>query len=145
MLGQPWRPRSQACNKPAMTLRSTRPPATADTTSRPERWWLDAGDAAEAVLTIPADPQRTRRFEIACAMTVRCGDPLHGAWHEMTVLANGAQQWRRRITSSNPGTFDGLDYRFARTLAPGEPLRLVLRLAVRGVQRHRLVVEADEG
>ena len=127
-----------------MTLRSTRPPSNASAT-QPERWLLDAGDAAEAVLTIPADPQRTRRFEIACAMTVRCGDSPDGAWHEMTVLANGAQQWRRRICSSNPGAFDGLDYRFARTLAPGESLRLVLRLAVRGVQRHRLVLEADEG
>ena len=130
-----------------MTLQSTRPPVTANATAsaaQPERWLLDAGDAAQAVLTIPADLQRTRRFEIACAMTVRCGPNLGDAWHEMTVLANGAQQWRRRISSSNPGTFDGLDYRFARTLAPGEALRLVLRLAVRGVQRHRLVVEADE-
>ncbi len=129
-----------------MTTRSNRPSAsTASTAStRPERWLLDAGDAAQAVLTIPADPLRTRRFEIACAMTVRCGHNLDGAWHEMTVLANGSQQWRRRIPSSNPGAFDGLDYRFARTLAPGESLRLVLRLAVRGVQRHRLVVEADE-
>ena len=131
-----------------MPTRSSHPPANTNTNTnaaqRPERWRLDAGDAAEGVLTIPADPQRERRFEIAVAMTVRCGAPLDGAWHQMTVLANGAQQWQRRINSSNPGTFDGLDYRFARTLAPGESLRLVLRLAVRGVQRHRLVVEADE-
>ena len=60
------------------------------------------------------------------------------------VLANGAQQWRRRITSSNPGSVDGLDYRFSRVLPVGEALRLVLRCAVRGVRRQRLLVEADE-
>ena len=110
----------------------------------PERWTVDAGGAAEAVLVIPADPRRERGFEIACAMTVRCGDDLAGAWHEMAVLANGALQWRRRIASSNPGSFDGLDYRFARTLAPGESLRIVVRCACRGVLAQRLLVEADE-
>ena len=110
----------------------------------PERWAVDAGDAAQALLLIPADLQRERRFEIACAMTVRCGDDLDGAWHEMTVLANGALQWQRRIASHNPGSFDGLDYRFARTLAVGEALRLVLRCACRGVSRQRLLIEADE-
>lgn len=110
----------------------------------PERWVVDAGDAAQALLLIPADLHRERRFEIACAMTVRCGDDLDGAWHEMTVLANGALQWQRRIASHNPGSFDGLDYRFARTLAVGEALRLVLRCACRGVSRQRLLIEADE-
>ena len=110
----------------------------------PERWVVDAGDAAQALLLIPADLHRERRFEIACAMTVRCGEELEGAWHEMTVLANGALQWHRRIGSSNQGSFDGLDYRFARTLAVGQALRLVLRCACRGVQRQRLVIEAEE-
>ena len=114
------------------------PPAT------PERWLLDAGDAAEAVLLIPPDARRERRFEIACALTVRCGNDLDNAWHELVVLANGAQQWRRRIASNNAGSVDGLDYRFSRTLAPGEALRLVLRCAVRGVRRQRLLIEADE-
>ena len=120
------------------------PAAPAAGRPRPERWVCDAGDGAEAVLVIPPDPQRERRFEIAVAMTVRCGDRLAGAWHELTVLANGAQQWRRRIPSSNPGSFDGLDYRFARSLGPGEALRLVVRCATRGVQRQGLLVEADE-
>ncbi|OYU74720.1 MAG: hypothetical protein CFE45_34185 [Burkholderiales bacterium PBB5] len=110
----------------------------------PERWVKDAGDAAEAVLTIPADARRERRFEIACAFTVRCPDDLAGAWHEMTVLADGAQQWRRRINSSNPGSTDGLDYRFARSLPVGRPLRLTVRCAVRGVARQRLLIEAEE-
>ena len=119
-------------------------PAAAAGLVVPERWAVDAGDAAQALLLIPADLQRERRFEIACAMTVRCGDDLDGAWHEMTVLANGALQWQRRIASHNPGSFDGLDYRFARTLAVGESLRLVLRCACRGVSRQRLLIEADE-
>ena len=110
----------------------------------PERWVKDAGDAAEAVLTIPADMRRERRFEIACALTVRCGDDLADAWHEMTVLADGVQQWRRRIDSSNPGSTDGLDYRFSRSLPVGQPLRLTLRCAVRGVARRHLLIEAEE-
>lgn len=110
----------------------------------PERWTLDAGDAPEALLDIPPDARRERRFEIACAMTVRCGDVLDGAWHQMQVLADGAQQWRRRVDSANPGSFDGLDYRFSRVVPPGQPLRVLVRAEVRGVQRRTLHIEADE-
>ena len=110
----------------------------------PERWVRDAGDAAEAVLDIPPDRRRARRFEISCVMTVRCPADLAGAWHELAVLANGVQQWQRRIASSNPGSLDSLDYRFTRQLAVGEALRVVLRCAQRGVARDRLVIEADE-
>lgn len=111
---------------------------------RPERWVRDAGGAAEAVLDIPPDLRRERRFEIACTMTVRCPMDLTGAWHELAVLANGAQQWWRRIASSNPGSLDSLDYRFTRQLAVGEALRVVLRCATRAVARERLLIEADE-
>ena len=111
----------------------------------PERWQLDAGDATEAVLSIPPDAARERRFDIACAFTVRCGDDLAGAWHEMTVLANGARQWQRRIASSNPSSVDGLDLHFRRTVPVGEGLRLVVRVAQHGVHRQRLLIEADEG
>jgi hypothetical protein len=113
-------------------------------TAPPERWALAVGDVAEAVLTIPPDARRERRFDIACAITVRCGDDLAGAWHEMAVFANGAQQWRRRISSSSPGSFDGLDLHFRRSVPVGESLRVLVRCAVRGVQRHTLVIEADE-
>lgn len=129
------------------TVRPTAHPTvrqTAHPTVRTERWTRDAGDAAEAVLDIPPDQQRERRFEISCTMTVRCPDNLAGAWHELAVLANGAQQWRRRIPSSNPGSLDSLDYRFTRQLAVGEALRLVLRCANRGVTRDRLLIEAEE-
>ncbi len=110
----------------------------------PERWQLDAGDAAEAVLTIPPHATRERRFDIACAMSVRCGDDLGGAWHEMTVLANGQLQWQRRIASSNPGSSDGLDLHLRRSVPVGEGLRLVVRTRTLGVRRHRLLIEADE-
>ncbi|MDT7838258.1 hypothetical protein [Aquabacterium sp. OR-4] len=110
----------------------------------PERWAIDAGDAGEALLDIPPDAHRDRRFEVAVALTVRCPAELHGAWHELQILANGHQQWRRRIDSSNPGQTDGLDYRFARTVPLGEPLRVLAKVAVRGVGRERVVIEAEE-
>ena len=112
--------------------------------NRPERWVLEVGDAAEAQLTIPADLARERRFEIGCALTVRCPDDLQGAWHEMSVFANGALQWQRRIASSNPGSFDGLDYHLSCSVPVGEALRVLVRSAVSGVARNRVVIEADE-
>ena len=110
----------------------------------PERWQLDAGDAASATLTIPADAIRERRFEIACAMTVTVPPPAaSGAgWQQLTVLANGAQQWRRRDAAHSP--WDGLEYRFARSVPVGQALRITVAVAGLGVRRRSLVVEADE-
>lgn len=143
-MAQPGRQSSSfkpASLKPASPKPAALTPASPD---KPERWVQDAGDATDAVLVIPPDARRERRFEIACAMTVRCGDDLAGAWHEMAVFANGLLQWRRRINTSNPGSFDGLDYRFARTLAVDEALRVQVRSSCRGVIRKGLVIEADE-
>lgn len=112
----------------------------------PERWSLQAGDAATATLTIPADARRERRFEIACAITVAVPEaaaPAH-AWQQMTVLANGTQQWRRRDTAHNPGAWDGLDYRFSRSVAVGQALRITVSVAGQGVRRRTLIIEADE-
>ena len=111
---------------------------------KPERWSTTAGDAAQAVLTIPADGLRERRFDISCAMTVVLRAPSPVAWHQMTVLANGAQQWSRREPTHNPGAFDGLEYRFSRTLPVGQALRVVVSVACQGGRRRSLVVEADE-
>lgn len=113
----------------------------------PERWNLDAGDAPEALLDIPPHAVRDRRFEIACALTVRTGAAVDGAWHELSVLADGALQWQRRVGSAGSadgGSFDGLDYRFSRVVPAGQPLRVLARSRVHGVQRLRLVIEADE-
>ena len=111
---------------------------------RPERWQLSAGDAASATLTIPADAGRERRFEIACAITVAVPADAAAPWHQMTVQANGAQQWRRREASHNPGEFDGLDYHFRRTVPVGQALRISVAVAGQCVRRRSLVIEADE-
>jgi hypothetical protein len=119
----------------------------------PERWQLQAGDAATATLVIPADAARTRRFEIACAMTVAVpADAVQSgtksgampAWHQMTVLANGTRQWQRQEPSANPGAWDGLDCRFTRSVPVGQALRITVSVAGSGVRRRSLVLEADE-
>jgi hypothetical protein len=48
--------------------------------------------------------------EIACAITVAVPEEPAGPapWLQMTVLADGAQQWQRRLPAQNPGEFDGL-------------------------------------
>ncbi len=137
---------------------SARKPAAAPPqsppSSRPERWCADVGDAALAALRVPPDARRERRFEVACAMTVRLpadvktdartASETGDAWHEMTVHVNGARQWSRRIGTSNPGHWDGLDYRFAATVPAGQALRVTVQVATRGALRRSLLVEADE-
>lgn len=110
----------------------------------PERWSIKAGDASAATLNIPPDVLRERRFEISCAMTVGVPDDARKPWHQMTVQANGAQQWKRRVDSANPGEYDGLELRFARTVPVGEALRISVTLAGSGVRRRSLDIEADE-
>jgi hypothetical protein len=117
------------------------PPAPKTT---PERWQLDAGDAATATLTIPADARRERRFEIACAVTVGVPEQAAAPWLQVTVQANGAQQWRHRVAAHNPGAWDGLDYRFSRSVPVGQALRVTVAVAGQGVRRRTMVIEADE-
>ena len=66
------------------------------------------------------------------------------AWHQMTVQANGVQQWRRRLDSQNPGAWDGLDYRFRQVVPVGKALRVTVSVAGAGVKRRSLTIEADE-
>ena len=110
----------------------------------PERWLLDAGDAPTALLTIPADAKRERRFEIAVAVVVGVPDDARAPWLEVTVLADGAQQWQRRAPAHNPGDYDGLDYRFRHGVPVGRALRLQVKVAGAGVRRRSLRIEADE-
>ena len=112
------------------------------TTLSPERWTVDAGDAAEAQLVIPADARRERRFEIACAITVTAPADPTAAWHQMTVQANGTRQWQRRVPTHGP--WDGLDYRFSRSVPVGQALRVTVSVACQGGRRRSLVVEAEE-
>jgi hypothetical protein len=60
------------------------------------------------------------------------------------VQANGVRQWQRREASHNPGHFDGLDYRFRRTVPVGQALRISVAVAGQGVRRRSLVIEAEE-
>ena len=124
---------------PTATATATLVPITA-----PERWQISAGDAASATLFIPADARRERRFEIACAVTVNVPAAAVEPTLQMSVLANGAQQWRRRAPAHNPGAWDGLDFRFARSVPVGQALRITVAVAGSGVRRRSLVIEADE-
>jgi hypothetical protein len=62
----------------------------------------------------------------------------------MTVQANGAQLWRRRVPSQNPGEWDGLDYRCSRSVPVGQALRITVTVATQGAKRRGVVIEADE-
>lgn len=109
-----------------------------------ERWQVRAGSAPMARLDIPADLQRERRFEIAVAMTVQ---PLEGAsapTHELRILADGRHEWSRRLDTQHPAPFDGLDYRFTRSVAPGRTLRLQAFADCTQARRLQLQIEADE-
>ena len=110
----------------------------------PERWSTQAADAATATLTIPADARRERRFEIACAVTVNVPADSAAPWLQMTVQANGTQQWRRRSPAHNLGAWDSLDYRFSRSVPVGQTLRISVSVAGQGVRRRSLTIEADE-
>jgi len=108
-----------------------------------ERWHVDAGDADVATLVIPADSNRTRRFEIDCRLVVA---PLAaGAHHAMRVDVDGGLEWTRRAPTQNPGDTDSMDYHFRRELPPGRPLRIVVKTQARQARRVRLVIEAEEG
>lgn len=110
----------------------------------PERWSIQGADAATATLTIPADARRERRFEIACAVTVNVPTESTASWLQVTVQANGTQQWRRRATAHNPGAWDSLDYRFSRSVPVGQTLRITVSVAGLGVRRRSLDIEAEE-
>jgi hypothetical protein len=110
----------------------------------PERWSLQAGDAASAVLVIPADAKRQRRFEIAIAVTVDVPADARAPWLQVTVQANSAQQWKRRTPAHNPGAYDGLDYRFTRSVPVAQALRVQVAVSGVGIRRRTLVIEADE-
>lgn len=112
----------------------------------PREHWsvrVDGGDVA--VLDIPADLGRTRRFEIDCRFLVKTREEAQGAWHAMRVSADGAQEWSRRVDTANLGATDSLDLHFRRELPTGRPLRIVAATEVGGgAQRAAVVIEAEE-
>ena len=59
------------------------------TTTKPERWAIDAGSAAMARLDIPADAIRERGFEISFSMTVRPAAAAKAPRHELRIYVDG--------------------------------------------------------
>lgn len=135
---------SRSSSPPQPTPLATDPKPLDANTPRPERWTLAPGDAATATLTIPADARRERRFEIACAVTVAVPEGSSAGWLQVTVQANGAKQWQRRTPAHNPGQWDGLDYRFSRSVPVGQALRVTVSVTGQGVRRRTMSIEADE-
>lgn len=129
--------RSAALHRAVTTARPAATPS-------PEHWRIDAGDRADALLVVPADARRERRFEISVAMSVRPRAGAREPWHELRVLADGELQWSRRIATDPAGRYDGLDYRFRRSVPVGRELRLQAFVECGGAERLRLTIEADE-
>jgi hypothetical protein len=111
---------------------------------RPERWLASGGDSTSLKLDIPAALQRERTFEIACLMRVKAIDGAQAPWHGLRVLANGELQWSRRIATEHPAPFDGLEYRFRRSVPPGRVLRLQADSECGETRRLALTIEAEE-
>ena len=116
-----------------------------DTPARPERWEVRLDGADVAVLDIPPDAQRDRRFEISCRFAVSLRADGAGR-HGLRIDVDGSMEWSRTVDTENPEQSDSLDYRFRREVAAGMPLRVVAKTDVQGpVQRLELTIEAEEG
>jgi hypothetical protein len=113
--------------------------------SGPERWAVDAGTAGMATLDIPPHAGRERVFDVHCTMTVRLREALDGAWHRMSVLANGNREWDRQVATHAASGSDGLEVHFRRRVPIGEGLKIVVKTEVRWAQRQSLRIEAEEG
>jgi len=109
----------------------------------PERWTAHATHADVAVLVIPPDARRDRRFEIACRYVVARKTEAP-ARHGLRIDVNGSLEWQRSLPTENPGATDSLDYRFRREIPAGQALRIVAKSEAQGAQRLRLEIEADE-
>ena len=120
------------------------PPEPGAPTSPPERLRIDAGSAADALLTIPADERRERVFQVSVLATVRALPGARAPTHELRVLADGELQWSRRIATDDSGGYDSLDYGFRCTVAVAREMRIQALVECEGGERLRLVVEADE-
>lgn len=110
----------------------------------PEHWAIDAGDADVALLDVPPAAARTRRFEVDVRFVVRCPAEPAEAWHALTVELDGKRHWQRRITTSNPGQTDSLDYHCRVEVPEGAALRIRALTQVRGAVRRQLRIDAEE-
>jgi len=108
-----------------------------------ERWSKKKPGGGVAELRVPPDAYRVRRLEVYCRIVVALKTDTPAS-HGMSVFANGALQWTRRIKTSNPGATDTLDHRFARELAVGEPLRLTVTAEAVGCVPVQIEIEVEE-
>lgn len=117
------------------------PNPTAD--APPEHWRTDTSDNV-AVLDIPGLNGRARLFDVDASLLVNVPGDASQAWLELTVEFDGRRQWSRRITASNPGQTDGLDYHQRLQLEAEQGIRIRAVAAVRGVSVRQLLLEATE-
>jgi hypothetical protein len=108
-----------------------------------ERWAADSGTRDVVRLDIPADAQRERTFEIYVRLLVANRSGRRDATHALRVLVDGALEWSRSAPTHPDGS-DSLDLRLRRSVPPGRPLRLSATCELRGAQRQRLSIEAEE-
>jgi hypothetical protein len=111
-------------------------------TADKEHWVVDVGSADVALLEVPADAQRERLFEISCEFVV-AAEAAGDAWHGLRVLADGALQWARRVSTHGAGP-DTLEVSFRRSVPVGQPLRLSAQSEVHRARRVRLAIAAEE-
>jgi hypothetical protein len=110
---------------------------------RAERWRADGGDAPSLRLHIPAVLHHERTYEIACLMRVQAHADARAPWHALRVLADGELQWSRRIGTDHPAPFDGLEYRFRRTVPAGRALDVQAYADCGQARRLALTIEAE--
>ena len=114
------------------------------TLTRPsEHWSADSGHRDVVKLDIPADAQRERRFEIFVRLVVANKTGRRDATHAVRVHVDGALEWSRSAPTHADG-HDCLDLRLSRSVPIGRPLRLSASCELRGAQRVRLSISADE-
>jgi hypothetical protein len=110
---------------------------------KPERWNADSGQRDVVKLDIPADATRERSFEIDVRLVVANKSGRPDATHALRVLVDGALEWSRTAPTHADGP-DSLDLRLRRTVPVGRPLRLSASCELRGAQRTRLSISAEE-
>lgn len=112
--------------------------------ARLENWSRRVADSPTLRLEIPPDLARERTFEISVSCSVRAFEDAVAPWHELRVFADGEMQWQRRVATAQPAPYDGLDYRFRRTLPPGRRLTVLAESGCDGARRLLLAIDAEE-
>jgi hypothetical protein len=108
-----------------------------------ERWRKTTRGGGVAELRVPPDAHKVRTVEVYCRFVVALKTETP-ATHGMSVYANGALQWSRRIETHNPGATDTLDHRFSRELSVGEPLRVTVNAEAIGCVPLHIDIEVEE-